>query len=211
MGLQRFQENPMRLVPIVALSALVLSLAPPAVHSQSSPTASLPSSARLALPGDKHRWLDPLVGQWKVEMKVWPAAGAAPIVSSDLRARREWVLGGRYLREELSGNFAGNPSSRIALLGFNNLEERFELTTLDTFEPGQMTYASVGAGQAQRLTLVGVSTEAGMGPKPTGRKRDLRFDWEIGERASVQRIFVKYPGEPEFLFVEQRFTPSAQP
>jgi hypothetical protein len=123
----------MRLVLIAALSALVLSLTPPAVHAQSGPTASLPSSARLALPGDKHRWLDPLVGQWKVEMKVWPAAGAAPIVSSDLRARREWILGGRYLREELSGNFAGSPSNRVALLGFNNLEERFELTTLDTF------------------------------------------------------------------------------
>jgi hypothetical protein len=200
----------MRLYAISSFAAL-LCCAPLLAQGQPAATPSLPSSVRLAMPGDKHRWLEPLVGQWQVEMKVWPAAGAAPIVSTDLRARREWILGGRYLREELSGTFAGNASSRIALLGFNNLEERFELTTLDSFEPGQMVYASVGAGQPQRLTLLGVSTEAGMGPKPTGRKRDLRFDWEIGERANVQRIFVKYPGEPEFLFVEQRFSRATQP
>jgi hypothetical protein len=201
----------MRLVLIAAVAALMVPAVPLLVRAQSTSTTALPASVRLAMPGDKHRWLDPLVGQWKVEMKVWPAPGAVPIVSNDLRAQREWTLGGRYLREELNGSFAGSPSSRVALLGFNNLEERFELTTLDTFEPGQMAYASVGAGKAQRLTLFGINTEAGMGPKPTGRKRDLRFDWEIGERSSVQRIFVKYAGEPEFLFVEQRFTPAVQP
>jgi hypothetical protein len=201
----------MRLVLIAAVATLMLAAVHSHARAQSTQATALPASARLAMPGDKHRWLDPLVGQWKVQMKVWPAPGAAPIVGNDLRAQREWILGGRYLREELSGSFAGGPSSRIALLGFNNLEERFELTTLDTFEPGQMVYTSMGVGNAQRLTLLGVNTEAGMGPKPTGRKRDLRFDWEIGERSSVQRIFVKYAGEPEFLFVEQRFTPASQP
>lgn len=167
----------------------------------------LPASTRLSLPGDKHRWLEPLAGKWAVEMRVWPMAGAQPIVSKEMVASREWILGGRYLREELSGQFAGNPSSRIGILSFNNLEERFEFSTIDSFEPGQMWYASRSVGTSKLISMSGENTEAGFGAKPTGRKRDLRLDIEIAKGSNTQRIFVKYAGEPEFLFVEQRFTP----
>jgi hypothetical protein len=168
--------------------------------------AELPASTRLALPGEKHRWLEPLLGKWNVQMRVWPAPGAKPIESTQLTATREWILGGRYLREELTGTFSGNPSHRVALLGYNNLEGRFELVTVDTFEPGQMWYASHADGQPGLISLHGDNTEAGFGAKPTGRKRSLRFDVEIARDTNVQRIYVRYPGEPEFLFVEQRFT-----
>lgn len=169
-------------------------------------TDSLPASTRLAMPGEKHRWLEPLIGKWKVEMSVWPAPGAAPIVSKEMTATREWLLGGRYLREELTGRFAGNPSNRIGILSYNNLDERFELLTIDTFEPGQMRYTSQQTGTAKKFTLIGESTEAGYAARPTGRKRELRYEFEIDGERNMQRIYVKYPGEPEFLFVEQRFT-----
>jgi hypothetical protein len=173
-------------------------------------TANLPASTRLALPGEQHRWLNPLVGTWAVEMLVWPAPGAAPIVSKELTATRAWTLEGRYLREELTGKFAGNPSNRVAILSYNNLEERFELVTIDTFEPGQMWYASHGKGSPSKIELVGENVEAGFGEKPTGRKRTLRFEFEILSDRSVERIYVKYPGEKEYLFVEQRFTRARQ-
>ncbi len=187
---------------ILFAAAAVLSL-PARLHAQ--PT-EMPASTRLAMPGEKHRWLEPLVGKWNVQMLVWPATGATPIESSQLTATREWILGGRYLREELTGTFAGNPSHRIALMGYNNLEGRFELVTVDTFEPGQMGYASHTDGEPGLISLVGDNAEAGFGAKPTGRKRSLRFDIEIAGDANTQRIYVRYPGEPEFLFVEQRFT-----
>lgn len=168
--------------------------------------ADLPASTRLALPGEKHAWLAPLVGEWRVEMRVYPGPGADPIVSQDLTATRELILGGRYLQETLSGTFGGNPSNRLAILGYNNLDQRFELTTFDTFEPGQMVYVGRDEPTAQRFSVEGESTEAGFGPTPTGRRRDLRFEFEIAPERSVERIFVRYPGEEEFLFVEQIFT-----
>jgi hypothetical protein len=175
----------------------------------SSAAQDMPASTRLAMPGAMHEWMKPLVGEWNVEMLVYPGPGAEPIISTDLTATRELILGGRYLQEELTGQFAGNPSHRIATLGYNGLDERFELVTVDTFEPGVMMYHSAPGSSAGLISLSGESTEAGMGPEPTGRKRDLRFDWEITQTGSVQRIFVKYPGQPEFLFVEQRFTPKS--
>jgi hypothetical protein len=170
-------------------------------------TATMPASARLALPGENHRWLEPLVGQWNVEMRVFFAPGQAPLVSKEMTATRSWILGGRYLLEELSGVFAGNPSNRIATLGFNNLDERWELSTIDTFEPGQMVYTGAVRGSANRFELRGESTEAGMGASPTGRKRELRYAFEIMDAdKNIQKIYLKYPAQPEMLFVEQIFT-----
>jgi hypothetical protein len=191
----------------ILASLSTLSFAVYAQEPQKS--GNLPASTRLAMPGEKHAWLQPLVGKWNIEMLVWPAPGAAPIVSKELQATREWILGGRYLKEDLSGTFAGNPSNRTAILSYNNLEERFELATFDTFEPGQMWYASHSDGNAGSISLHGDNVEAGFGAKPTGRKRALRFDFEIAKDKNVQRIYVKYPGEKEYLFVEQRFTRAA--
>jgi hypothetical protein len=179
-------------------------------QQRSDTSGNMPASTRLALPGEQHRWLNPLVGNWLVEMLVWPAPGAAPIVSKEMTATRSWILGGRYLREELSGKFAGNLSTRVAILSYNNLEERYELSTIDTFEPGQMWYASHGKDSPTKIELMGDNVEAGFGEKPTGRKRSLRFEFEISPDRSVERIYVKYPGEKEYLFVEQRFTRARQ-
>lgn len=188
------------------MSATALAQTPSSVPI-ASVTAPMPASARLALPGENHRWLEPLVGQWNVEMRVFFAPGQAPLVSKEMTATRDWILGRRYLREDLSGVFAGNPANRIATLGFNNLDERWELSTIDTFEPGQMVYTGVARGSANRFELRGESTEAGMGAAPTGRKRELRYAFEIMDAdKNIQKIYLKYPAQPEMLFVEQIFT-----
>lgn len=195
------------------LRALVVGLLaglPWAAHAaepSATGAAALPASVRLALPGEQHRWLEALVGQWDVDMKVWIDPTQAPLRSTALRAERRWALGGRYLIEELEGRFEGNAASRLATLSYNYLDDRWELSTVDTFEPGQMWYASRRRGSAQRFEVHGESTEAGMGPEPTGRKRSLRFEFEIlGPDRNVQRIYSRYPGGAEQLFVEQVFT-----
>jgi hypothetical protein len=185
----------------VALAALS-SLATPAIAQE-----ALPASTRLSMPGEKHAWLEPLIGDWSVEMLVYPGPGAEPIVSTEVEATRTWTLDGRYVREELRGVVFGRPSARDGTLGYNALDGRFEWVTVDTFEPGQMVYFGRGDEEAAGFSLYGESTEAGMAPEPTGRKRELRFEFEIaGPDYHVQRIFARYPGQEEFLFVEQRFT-----
>lgn len=200
------QPNSLFLRAVQLLGATLCATSMTLTSAQSAGNSELPASVRLALPGEQHRWLQPLVGRWNVEMRVF-VPGQTPLVSKDMSARREWILGGRYLREELEGVFAGNRSTRIAVLSFNNLDERWELVTIDTFEPGQMWYASQATGTPARFALHGASTEAGMSAQPSGRKRDLRFEFEIVDaNRNVQRIFVKYPAQPEYLFVEQTFT-----
>ena len=181
------------------LIAAALTGAPPVIAQE-----TLPAATRLALPGDQHTVLEPLIGTWNVEMRVYPGPGSDPIISNEMSATREWILGGRYVQEELTGTFAGFESARLAIIGYNNLEQRFEIASFDTFEPGFMVYD--GQATDGTISVQGVSIEAGFGPNPSGRHRDLRFDIEIKDGTSVERIFVQYPGEEEFLFVEQIFT-----
>lgn len=182
----------------VALS-LAASSSLPAL-AQEAPSAS----ERLASPGEEHTWLEPLVGEWDVAMLVYPGPDAEPFAQPPLTATRELILGGRYLREVLRG---GDTALREATMGYNRLDGRFELTTVDAYEPGQMVYQGRGDETPSLMSLYGESTEAGMGPEPTGRKRDLRFEFEVvGPDENVERIFVTFPGEEEYLFVEQRFT-----
>lgn len=186
------------LVPLALIGAL--AAAAPASAQESA-------AARLAAPGEQHQWLDPLIGEWTVEMLVYPGPGSQPIVSREVTATRRWVLDGRYVREELRGTVFGRPSARDGVIGYNRLDGRFEWVTQDTFEPGQMIYLGRDEASATKFSMWGESTEAGMAPEPTGRKRELRFEFEIPNRNfNVQRIYARYPGQPEFLFVEQRFT-----
>lgn len=189
--------TPIRSAALFLLLAVAWPIASPAQDEGAS------ASARLAGPGPEHAWLDPLVGDWAVAMEVYPGPGADPIPQPPLTASREWILAGRYLREELR---AGDTILRDATFGYDRLHGRFELVTVDAFEPGQMVYRDRGDATTTRIELLGESTEAGMGPEPTGRERALRFEITIaGPDENVQRIFVTYPGQDEFLFVEQRF------
>lgn len=184
----------------------VTLLAAPLSFAQTTTTPPMSSSTRLALPGPMHERLGPLVGEWRVTMRVWPSPDMEPITSSDFTATRRWILGGRYLQEDLQGTLGGNPSNRTMFLSYNNLEERYELVSMDSFEPGQMWYASREDAAPGRIELYGTSAEAGGGPQPTGRLRNLRFEFEMSPDRSVERIYARYPGFPEFLFVEQVFT-----
>lgn len=193
---------------ISLLIGFALLALPWSVAQSAAPPMS--ASTRLALPGAMHRQLAPLVGTWQVTMRVWPAPGVKPFTSDDFTATRTWILGKRYLREDLVGTLGGNPSSRTMFLSYNNLEERYELVSMDSFEPGQMWYMGrevtiSGRVVPGRIEMYGTSAEAGSSEEPTGRLRNLRFELELAADRSVERIYVRYPGQDEFLFVEQVF------
>ncbi len=124
-----------RLNPFFLPLSLVLATAAagsdePTRAQASAPAAPAPSleddlarSMEASRPSAEHRWLDPLVGSWNVDLR-WLGAGRAETRTSGTSENR-WILGGRFL---LCESTAGEGPSRVeatTIYGYDGREKRF--------------------------------------------------------------------------------------
>jgi hypothetical protein len=93
----------------------------------------------MMVPGPEYDLIRRMVGQWRVQMRIWPSAGAEPIVTPPMVATRE-LVGDAYLQEfmEPAPGTEQDPFRRIAYLSFNNARRRYEYLSMDTRAPGMM-------------------------------------------------------------------------
>ncbi|WP_309110607.1 DUF1579 family protein [Saccharothrix sp.] len=155
------------------------------------------------LPGDLHRRLDALVGEWTVDKKTYIALGT-------LHTPKIWVAksvwkwlddtGGRFIREELTGELAGGPYYRLGILGYSGMDDRYEWNTLDNLVSTMMTYkGEEGTGGEEVISIGGVFTDPGvLGESYVGKKIPMRtvFTFRSADEVVVEIKFTP-PGEPE--------------
>lgn len=89
-------------------------------------------------PGEPHEYLAELAGSWKITTKTWMAPGAEPQVSEGT-AEREMILGGRYLKEHVTGTVMGMPFEGYALSGYDNAKGKYWGTWVDNLSTGLLT------------------------------------------------------------------------
>ncbi|MEV4251605.1 DUF1579 family protein [Spirillospora sp. NPDC049652] len=167
----------------VAATVLVAALAGAAGASvQASPTSPRPDAAAAPTgildPGPHHRRLDPLVGTWKAVKTNYLLGGGKPVVSRDITVKVRWIekTGGRFLEERTEGTLAGNHYYRLGVLGFSNIDRRYEWTTFDSVTPVAMTYRGAPvAGKPSVLSIPGEFTDPGLlGPRYFGKTIPMR-------------------------------------
>jgi hypothetical protein len=123
--------------PVLAYLTATLALAfAAAVFPQSAPP-DVPPMARRAAPGAGQHALQPLVGTWRVDKKLFVAVGTPdhPALGENMTTHREWIADGRFLRDTTEGTIGGKPYFRTGLLGYNNMDHRYEWVTADNFTP----------------------------------------------------------------------------
>lgn len=126
------------ILPIALFAILLATLAPGASSAQPALATEAESGdnldswiASLGEPGDGHEVLEALVGTWEGKGSVWDSPDSDPI-SIAATVERRWVLGERYLREEIhvrSGD--GVVFEALGFIGFNNEAAQYELLTID--------------------------------------------------------------------------------
>lgn len=138
------------------LSVLVVSLmliSP--VSAQDSQTdaekAMMDAWMAAATPGEAHRKLEPFVGEWNVTMRSWMAPGQNPTESTGSATSR-WILGGRWLQQEYTGDFMGQPFHGIALTGYDNIRKRYVGTWMDNMSTSLMTTYPTFDGNVMRAS-----------------------------------------------------------
>jgi hypothetical protein len=191
-------------LPLAA--AAILGLTGSAAASATAPPAPSPASSPSAGPldpGPFHHRLDQLVGTWKAVKENYILSGdGTPIVSRDITVRTRWIAetGGRFLQERTDGTLGGKKYFRLGVLGFSNIDRRYEWTTFDSVTPTAMTYRGPALSQVTSvLSIPGTFTDPGiLGPEYVGRTIPMRTVITLGAHPRFDLYFTP-PGQQERL------------
>jgi hypothetical protein len=112
------------------------------------------------LPGEGHKLLEPLVGDWVVTMTLYAAMGSPEKpYTAKLTTHREWIAGGRYLRDVTEGE----SFYRQGTLGYSNMDRRYEWVTQDAINTNMMIFLGIpGSGPQIPITMIGSFTDQGI-------------------------------------------------
>lgn len=130
----------------------------------------------LAKPSDHHKAMDPTVGVWDTEMKMFMMPGAPPMVTKGT-SERKWVLGGRFIEERSTGEMIGPDAKSpmgfgkvkmdgIGLFGYDNYRNLYTgvwvadngtqmLTMRGTMPPGSKTLTMYGEMDEPSMKMIG--------------------------------------------------------
>lgn len=161
---------------------------------------SPPSGAQ---PGPAHARLDALTGLWDTTTRVFADLGTRP-VEVDGSVEKSWVLGGRFIREDLAGIGTDDlPYMGLGFLGYDAVRHVYTSVWMSTGSTAMSTAAGTIDAAGEVLTLVGDEVDP-------GRRTLRRFRAELCiESPDTHRLTQFYAGEggiyvPGFAIVYRR-------
>jgi hypothetical protein len=106
---------------------------------------------KVGTPGDPHTRLAKLEGNWTTRTRGWMEPDKPPFESSGT-CEQKMILGGRYLRQEYTGDMGGMPFSGINILGYNNHTKKYESVWVDTMSTGVFYFVGAGSKDGRTIT-----------------------------------------------------------
>lgn len=142
-----------RLVSAAAV-LLVVSLAGNTAQSQEKPDFA-ETLQKYGTPGPEHKFLQPMVGKWEAEVKMYDAPGSEPTVSKGTSTVK-WALGKRYLMDQFKGEFGGQSFEGMGITGYDRKAGKYVSTWMDTMSTGIMESKGTYDKKTKTFTFTGV-------------------------------------------------------
>ncbi len=195
---------------LVLVGALLLTTGP--VFSQEKPGAKtgkpdpmMEAWMKAATPGPEHQRLESLAGSWAGVVKMWMEPGKPPIEST-CTTERKWILGGRFLQEEVKGQFMGQPFHGIGLTGYDNLQKKYTGVWVDSMSTAISTSLGTADASGKVLTYTREEIDPLSGKKTKG-KDVLHLK---GPDQQLLEMFKEGPNGKEIKVMEITFTRKAK-
>ena len=109
---------------------------------------------RLGTPGEPHKNLASLVGEWDLAFKLRMGPDQ-PWTDSRGTASFKSVLGGRYIIETVKGEFMGMPFEGMQIMGYNNFSKKYTAIWLNTSTTWPMTSTGTASDDGKTITYKG--------------------------------------------------------
>lgn len=148
---------------------------------------------KYAEPGEHHEHLKPLAGKWDQAMR-WRMAPDAEWTESKSQAQCTWVLGGRWLRQDVQGveeEMPGQKFEGLGHLGYDNFKRKYVQLWMDNMFTGVM----MGEGTCDPSGKV--ITVTGQGPDVTSPGKMKKFKWVTKIAGDDKHVFEMYDYTPE--------------
>ncbi len=135
----------MRNRKLVSVVALLVVAAAFVAEGQQEPQqmsaeqqAAMDAWMKVATPGQQHKMLERLAGNYSVSVTQWEKPGATPAKSTGSSESR-MVLGGRFVHDSFKGEFMGMPFEGIGYTGYDNHKKTYVSVWMDNFGTMMMT------------------------------------------------------------------------
>jgi hypothetical protein len=133
-----------------------------------------------ATPGENHKMLAGMAGNWKYTSKWWDAADAKPAESTGT-SKIKMIMGGRFLQHETKGKAMGMPFEGMGLTGYDNVKGKFDTIWLDNMGTGMMR----GTGTFDSSTKTLKDSGEYSCPISDDKTREYRSEWKIVDKNNM--------------------------
>ena len=118
-----------------------------------------------ATPGAAHKVLDDLVGSWDIESSAWMNGPDKPPSVTKGTAEVAWVLDGRFIRQEMTGEMMGAPMNGIGFSGYDNFKKKYTSFWIDNTGTAMFTSEGTLDRGGKVLTYEGRMDDPATGQK----------------------------------------------
>ena len=159
----------------------------------------------LARPGEEHKLLEKLAGEWDAETKMWMTPGADAMILPG-RFSAKMVLGGRFLHGEYSIDTGQLTGEGLFVMGFDRRSEKFTYIHFDTWGTYWISATGTYDEDTRSITMYGEDLDP-----VTGNTQKYNFafhfnaddQWQF-ELFSLDEAYTQ--GAEPFKMVEVNYT-----
>jgi len=154
-------------------------------------------------PGSGHECLGPMVGLWDTTT-TRHAAGEEHPVEADGSVEKTWVLGGRFIREDLAGvGEDGQPHMGLGFIGYDGVRRVYQSVWMSSTTTAMSTSTGTIDESGTEITLVGEESDRIGGPP---RRFTAVIRIESKDRHTITQSFVDRRGvlTPAFEIIYTR-------
>jgi len=128
-------------LPALAVAVALVSMTALAKKEETKESAmdqaAMAKAMKLGSPGEGHKTLEPMVGQFDYTAKFWMKPGAKPETMKGTSVNT-WALGGRFVQQQVKGQWAGQPFEGLGFTGYDNVKKKYVSVWMDNMSTGIM-------------------------------------------------------------------------
>lgn len=140
--------------------------------AQPDPQAEMEAWLATANPGEHHKHLEKMAGEWDCAVK---SGWSGKMEESKGTIKAHMRMGGRYLVSNFQGQMMGQPMVGQGIMGYNNITKKYETIWRDNFSTGMMIETGTCDGTGKVITTSG-QTEG-----PGGQVMKQRTVYTVGD------------------------------